>query len=723
VTAGGPRPEDLSRSALVAIAAEQAALCRVAELTVEQAPAEVVFAAVAEELSLLLGVHMVRALRFEADGTATVLAARGRATDQVPPGTNIALSGGGVLRRVLETGMPAWIADVAEVHGPIGDRLKTERVRCAAAGPIVVAGRLWGAVLVGAETVEALPAGSEQRLAQFAELVSTAISNIESRGHVERLAAEQSALRRVAVLVAHQATAQDVFAVVTQELSRVVEVEMVRTVRCRPDGDVEILAALGDSSQQRLASGTIATVPPGSVLAEILESATPARREFAAGAPTPAGAMAGARSVAGGPLVVNGRLWGAIVVGSTIARGLPPGTENRVAEFAELLSTSIANIESRAEVQRLVAEQSALRRVAELVARQASPEEVFTLVTDELSSLLGIEVVRTLRFEPDGRATVVAARGRPDDPMPPGTTLEVAPGGMLDELFRTGRPARFENYTQIRGPTGAILRKEGTNCAAGGPIAVAGRLWGAMVAATSNPQALPPGSEDRVAEFAELVSTAISNIESRAELAESRARIVRAGDEVRRRFERDLHDGAQQRLVGLQFELQTIDATVPPQLPDLRRALSSLADGLNEVLDNLRELSRGMHPAVLTEGGLTPALRSLARRSAVPVDVRIELAGDRFEEAVEVAAYYVVSEALTNTAKHADASHIYLSVLREPASLALSVADDGRGGASASSGSGLTGLVDRVEAIGGTIRVNSPAGEGTTIDVTLPIDL
>jgi signal transduction histidine kinase len=723
VTAGGARPEDLSRSALVAIAAEQAALCRVAELTVEQAPAEAVFAAVAEELSLLLGAQMVRALRFEADGTATVLAARGRATDQVPPGTNIALSAGGVLRRVLKTGMPAWIDDVSQVHGPIGDRLKTERVRCAAAGPIVVAGRLWGAVLVGAETVEALPAGSEQRLAQFAELVSTAISNIESRAHVERLAAEQSALRRVAVLVAQQATAQDVFAVVTQELSRVVEVEMVRTVRCRPDGDVEILAALEDSRQQRLASGTIATVPPGSVLAEILDTAAPARREFPAGTATPTGGMAGARSVAGGPLVVNGRLWGAIVVGSTIARGLPPGTEKRVAEFAELLSTSIANIESRAEVQRLVAEQSALRRVAELVARQASPEEVFALVTDELSSLLGVEVVRTLRFELDGRVTVVAARGRPDDPMPPGTTLEVAPGGMLDELFRTGRPARFENYAEIQGPTGAILRKEGTNCAAGGPIAVAGRLWGAMVAATSYPQALPRGSEDRVAEFAELVSTAISNIESRAELAESRARIVRAGDEVRRRFERDLHDGAQQRLVGLQFELQTIDATMSPELVDLRRALSSLADGLTEVLDNLRELSRGMHPAVLTEGGLAPALRSLARRSAVPVDVRIELAGDRFEEAVEVAAYYVVSEALTNTAKHADSSHISLSVLREPTSLALSVADDGRGGASASSGSGLTGLVDRVEAIGGTIRVHSPAGEGTTIDVTLPIDL
>jgi len=247
-----------------------------------------------------------------------------------------------------------------------------------------------------------------------------------------------------------------------------------------------------------------------------------------------------------------------------------------------------------------------------------------------------------------------------------------------------------------------------------------GTTWGAIGVLSRKCEPLPQRTEDCLAEFARHASTAVTNAKSRADLAESRARIVHAADDVRRRFERNLHDGAQQRLVGLQLELRAVEPTLPPELPDVRRLLSRLEDGLTQVLGDLRELSRGIHPAVLWEGGLGPALRMLARRSAVPVTMRLEIDGQRFEEPVEVAVYYVVSEALANTAKHAHASRLELRVAQRAGWLEVTVKDNGKGGAAASRGSGLTGLVDRVEAIGGVIHLRSPQNAGTTIHVRLP---
>ena len=252
------------------------------------------------------------------------------------------------------------------------------------------------------------------------------------------------------------------------------------------------------------------------------------------------------------------------------------------------------------------------------------------------------------------------------------------------------------------------------------PIVVEGATWG-LIAVLSRKQApLPPDTEARLAEFSRVAGMAVANAKSRSDLAKSRARIVRAGDEARRRFERDLHDGAQQRLVSFGLELRAAEATVPPELGDLRRVLSRLGTGLSDVLDDLRELSRGLHPAV-SEDGLSPALHSLALRSAVPVDLRIDLDAERFEEPVEVAAYYLASEALTNTAKHAHASRAQVTVSHRNGWLELIVSDDGTGGAVASSGSGLAGLVDRVEALGGTIQIDSPPDAGTAVHVKLPI--
>lgn len=239
---------------------------------------------------------------------------------------------------------------------------------------------------------------------------------------------------------------------------------------------------------------------------------------------------------------------------------------------------------------------------------------------------------------------------------------------------------------------------------------------------SQRPCGLPPETEARIAEFSRHAGMAVANANSRTDLAESRARIVRAGDDARRRFERDLHDGAQQRLVSLGLDLRAVAATVPTELDELRSALSQLGTGLGAILEDLRELSRGLHPAALTEGGLGQALRSLARRSAVPVQLRFALGEERFDEPVEVAVYFVVSEALTNTAKHARASRVDVVVGRTAHGLELSVDDDGDGGADPAGGSGLVGLADRVAALGGTVRIKSPAGGGTTLQVTLPTD-
>ena len=255
----------------------------------------------------------------------------------------------------------------------------------------------------------------------------------------------------------------------------------------------------------------------------------------------------------------------------------------------------------------------------------------------------------------------------------------------------------------------------------GTPIVVEGRLWGGMAVSSKQAEPLPADTESRITDFAELVATAVANAEARTQLTASRARIVAAADETRKRIERDLHDGIQQRLVSLGLELRAAQATVPPQLGELQGALSRVADGLASLFGELREISRGIHPAILSERGLEPALRALCRRSAVPVELDLH-AGRRLPEPVEVAAYYVVSEALTNAAKHAHASVVNVEVDTPDATLQLAIRDDGIGGADLSQGSGLVGLNDRVEALGGTLQVASSPGNGTTLQIEVPLE-
>ena len=213
---------------------------------------------------------------------------------------------------------------------------------------------------------------------------------------------------------------------------------------------------------------------------------------------------------------------------------------------------------------------------------------------------------------------------------------------------------------------------------------------------------------------------AIANADARSELTASRARIVTAGDEARRRFERNLHDGAQQRLVSLGLQLRTAEADVPPEFAELGQRISDIVAGLTGVLDDLQEISRGMHPAVLSRGGLGPAIKMLTRRSTLPVELDLAI-DQRLPEYAEVAAYYVLAEALTNAAKHAQASEVRVGCEVDGANLRLRIRDDGVGGADLSLGSGLIGLKDRVEAVGGQLEIASIAGRGTSLSATIPL--
>jgi signal transduction histidine kinase len=363
-----------------------------------------------------------------------------------------------------------------------------------------------------------------------------------------------------------------------------------------------------------------------------------------------------------------------------------------------------------------------LRRVATLVARGVPPAEVFSAVAGELARVLGGYTSALIRYQPDGACVLLAARDEPRvTPMPVGERFPLEGESVAAMVVRTGRPARMV-YEHAPGSAAVRVRELGLRSGVGAPIVVDGRLWGVAIVVSSRPAPMPPDTEARVADFADLVATTIANAEARAQLTASRARIVAAADGARRRFERDLHDGAQQRLVSMGLELRTMEASVPSELHQLKEQIADIVTGLVGVLEDLRQISRGLHPAILSEGGLGPALTALGRRSGVPVQLDV-VVDRRLPESAEVAAYYVVAEALTNAAKHARASQINVNVEVVGANLRLSIRDDGIGGADTAKGSGLIGLIDRVEALGGTMEISSHSGNGTSLAVTIPYEV
>jgi signal transduction histidine kinase len=362
------------------------------------------------------------------------------------------------------------------------------------------------------------------------------------------------------------------------------------------------------------------------------------------------------------------------------------------------------------KLRRLAEAQATFRRLATLVAHGAPPGELFEAFAGQLGALLPGDVVALGHYGPGGGLSPVAAWARRAVP----SSLDVGEVLAAAGLYVNPDEARTVGSTDDPRP-----HRRGAPSAVAVTVEVEGRRWGAM-AAWSRAKALPADARARLGEFAGLMATVIANAESRAALAASRARIVAASDEARRRIERDLHDGAQQRLVSLALELRAVEAKVPIGLSELRSELSEVAEGIAGLLDDLRTIARGVHPAVLDTGGLGPALKALARRSAVPVELDVRTA-ERFPEQTEVTAYYVISEALTNVAKHAKASVVRVDVETADGALHVTVTDDGGGGASPERGSGLVGLRDRVEALGGSLVLRSPAGEGTSLAAVLPL--
>jgi signal transduction histidine kinase len=422
----------------------------------------------------------------------------------------------------------------------------------------------------------------------------------------------------------------------------------------------------------------------------------------------------------GTPIIVEGRLWGVMTARSGPEQPLPADTEVRLVRFTELLATAIANAESRARLAQLAEEQAALRRVATLVARGAPSEELFGAVVDEVGQLLRVDLASICRYEGDGTITWVANWGRAVEHFPVGSRRMLGGKNLGTIVFETGRSARIDNYADISsGGIGVTARDAGINSSLAAPITVEGRLWGVIAAGSIHKQPLPADTETRLASFTGLLATAIANAESRAQLTTSRARIVAAADDTRQRIERDLHDGAQQQLVTLTLQLRSLASTIPAELDGLHADVGEVASGLDDVLDELRELSRGIHPAVLSTGGLGPALNTLARRAPIPVEVDVRLPA-RPPERIEVAIYYVIAEALTNVAKHAQASVAVIDVEALHSGIRVSVTDDGIGGADPSRGSGLLGLRDRVDALDATMTVTSPPGQGTSITVHFP---
>jgi signal transduction histidine kinase len=324
------------------------------------------------------------------------------------------------------------------------------------------------------------------------------------------------------------------------------------------------------------------------------------------------------------------------------------------------------------------------------------------------------------RYENEHEISVLAIRGQSPENVRAGARLPLDGDSLNARILRTGRSARLNFAEEGRGTIADVLRRDGVNATVGAPIVVDGAVWGMVGASWKGDDQPPADVEDRLAQFAELLATAVSNAVMRTELAASRARVIAADDESRRRIERDLHDGAQQRLITLTVALRRADAKLPTGADELRADLTRVAEGLTTAVGELRELSRGIHPSILSEGGLSPALKALGRRS--PVRVKLDMGFEhRLPDQVEVAAYYTVSEALTNVSKHAGATRVWVSLRVEDDMLLLSIRDDGVGGAEPSRGSGLTGLRDRIEALAGRIKIESPSGSGTLVEVEIPI--
>ena len=706
--------EEELRERDVRLAEEQSSLRRIAALVAGGADSVEVFATVAKEVAQVLNLPLVEMSRYEPNGAIKVIGDWSNSAPSLQASTPWRLAIQALAALISETGRPARIDDLTDLADGTANVAHDIDIGCVAGAPIIVDGELWGVMATGSADPEPLPPDIEDRLAGFTELAATAISTTQARQDLRRLVDEQAALRRVATLVARGATPEQVFAAVAQEVAQALDLPLVEMCRYEPDGTATVIGATGDHPFQ---PGTNWVLDGPSLTALVRRTERPARIDDYAGVFGKIGAAArksGVHTGVGAPIVVDGGVWGVVSAGGGSGVRLPPDAETRLSQFTELLATAIANTQAREELHQLADEQSALRRIATLVAGGAQSSVVFDAVCQETGRLFEVTSVNLAHFTTDGFNLTMAGWSMRDVHIPTGTRLPLE-GDSINALVRdTAAPGRFDSYEGASGELASLLRNRGVRSEVGAPVVVDGRVWGALIAGTDEQEPLPVGLEQRLSSFAELVATAISNATTQTELIASRMRIVEAAYEQRRRVVRDLHDGAQQRLV---------EALITLQLAQARGEDTPLiAEGVEHVraaIAELRELARGIHPAILTHRGLAAAVEALAHRTPLPVAV--EISNDRYPPSVESAAYFVVAEALTNVAKYANAGAARVTATSSDGWLILTIEDDGVGGARASTDSGLSGLYDRIAALNGTLAVDSPAGGGTRIRAEIPL--
>jgi signal transduction histidine kinase len=693
------------------------ALLRVATLVAEGADPERLFGEIAAEASGVLGVGAVTVMAYDADARMfTEIAAprhpRPLAVSEDQRSRDRSRLGG----LILKTGQPARIDDWPPISGLIAARHAGEGFGQAVGAPIVVDGVIWGFIGASGEAGELLPPECEARLSDFARLMAIAIANAQARENLRGLVESQTALRRVATLVAQGAEPKNVFATVAVEAARILGVDAVSLISYDP-GTRMFTKIYGTHGQRASVPDggrwSLENCPEGAL---ILETGGPVRIDDWTDVPGPVAARHradGFGQAVAAPIVVDGTIWGHIAAFGEADEKLAPGCETRLADFTNLMASALANTQARDKLRGLAEQQgAALRRVATLVAEQALPSTIFNAVAREASAALGVPRVDVARRQEDGSVALVGSTGRGAPPTDQRLTKRAA--RVAAAVMATLRPARIDDH-HVSASSTEGEGDDGLRSIVGAPILVDGSLWGMIVVLAE--EVLHRDTETKLTDFTHLVASSISNRHARTNLIASRARIVTASDETRRRIERNLHDGIQQRVVALGLKLRAVRERLPSSA-DVQAGLDEVADDLDGLLEEVRVFSQGLHPALLSRAGLLPSLRALKRRSPVPVELALAPV-PRLPEPIETAIYYVVSEALANVAKHSRASGVTVSVAHDRAAVRVTVADDGVGGAALAGSSGLIGLVDRVEALGGRFNLDSPAGRGTTIMIEL----
>jgi signal transduction histidine kinase len=625
-----------------------------ADLITQGASRSAVLDAVVAETFGLFSVDFTAMLSYEADGAAYIVAVH-HAPGDLAIGERAPHIPEGLALRVFGSGRPTRVDAYAGLSGADVERMHELGITGGAAAPILVDGHLWG-VLTAMTRSGPVEADLEYRLADFAEIAATAVAGAQARHEQRGLADEQAALRRVAELAARGTEPRDLFGKLTAEISRLLPGKATAVVRFDSDGTATTEAVSSEPAAQWSAAST------GIELAAVVRSTGQLARTEG---PPAGGAV---------PIHVDGALWGMLL--ATSPEGpLPADIGRRLSPFAELAAIAISAAEARDQLRALADEQAALRRVAELVARGTALGGVFEAVTAETAKLLGSTRVTLRRYDQDGSATTVA-------------TYDAE---------------------------GTAIARAGTELSV--PVVVESRVWGTL-GTVNGESPLPAGAEERLRQLAGLAAAAIANAENRAHLTASRARVVATADETRRRLQRDVHDGAQQRLVQTVITLKLARNAIArgDDAGDLVGEALYHAERANA---ELRDLVHGILPASLTRGGLRTGLESLIGDLSIPVDLR--LTAPRLPAQTEITVYFVVAEALTNVVKHARASRAEVTVHAEGATLRVEIVDDGIGGADPAGGTGLTGLSDRVQAAEGTMTIVSAAGDGTAVRVALPL--